>query len=359
MKKTDKPYTIFVINPGSTSTKVALYHDTVERVSHTFSHSTKELQQFTAVADQSEFRGVLAENFLKEHLGNESLDAIAARGGLLRPIPSGVYAITETMLSDLRRAAYGEHASNCGALIASVLAEKYQCPAYIADPVVVDEMDELARISGIPEIQRKSIFHALNQKSAARKAVVQLGKQYEECNCIVAHLGGGISVGAHCKGKVIDVNNALNGDGPFSPERSGGVPAWQLVELALTQCRTPDYIKKRITGKGGIVAYCGTNSLKELSCRIAEGDRQAGLVFDAMAYQISKEIAMHGATLKGEIDCIVLTGGMTHNENLVAAIKQRIMFLAPVIVITGEKEMEALAENIHAVLQHHRNALEY
>jgi butyrate kinase len=263
------------------------------------------------------------------------------------------------MLDDLRSARFGEHASNLGAILAAQIAAHYHCPAYIADPVVVDEMDSVAKISGMPAIERKSIFHALNQKSAAREVARRIKKKYEACNFIVAHLGGGISVGAHCQGRVIDVNNALEGDGPFSPERSGGLPSLQLVELVLQNPQAPEEIKKRIVGAGGMAAYCGTNDLKEISARIKNGDEYAALIYQAMAYQISKEIAMHGATLKGAIDGIILTGGMAKDTDLVEKIKERVSFLAPVHVICGEREMQSLAENIYAVLHEKLEAREY
>jgi butyrate kinase len=268
----------------------------------------------------------------------------------MRPIESGVYAVNDAMLEDLRSGGFGEHASNLGAIIASRIATAGSCPAFIADPVVVDELDDLARWSGVPEIERRSIFHALNHKSAAREAARRLGRRYEDLNMIVAHLGGGVSVGAHRRGRVVDVNNALDGDGPFAPERSGGLPAGQLVDLALAGTLTQTELRKRITGRGGLVAYCGTNDLSDIERRIEAGDERCRAAFEAMIYQISKEIAMHGATLSGRVDLVVLTGGMAHNARVVDGIRDRVSFLAPVEVIPGEREMVSLAAAACAAL---------
>ncbi|MFA7578172.1 MAG: butyrate kinase, partial [Candidatus Muiribacteriota bacterium] len=238
---------------------------------------------------------------------------------------------------------YGEHASNLGAILAFELAKLANCPSFIADPVVVDELDDIARVSGIPDIERISIFHALNQKASAKRAAKELGKDYNECNLIVAHLGGGVSVGAHSRGLVVDVNNALDGDGPFSPERSGGVPIGGLVKMCFSGKYTMDEIKKKIKGKGGIVAYLGTNSCLEVQQMIQSNDEKAKLVYEAMAYQVSKEIGSLAAALKGEVDAVVLTGGIAYDkDNLVPWIKERVDFIAPVIVYPGENEMEAL-----------------
>jgi butyrate kinase len=351
-------YTILVINPGSTTTKLALYRNDTERHAHIITHPARELRQYPTVAAQTGFRLLLAQRFLQQHL-QKKLHAIAARGGLLRPVPSGVYRVTVPMCTDLRAATYGEHASNLGALIGSSLGEMHQCDAFIADPVVVDEMDPVARISGMPAIERRSIFHALNQKASAREVAGKLGKKYENCNLIVAHLGGGISVGAHLEGKVVDVNNALGGDGPFSPERSGGLPSLQLATLVGDNRESFQNIKNQIVGNGGLIAYCGTNDLQELMRKIGRGDTVAALVFQALIYQISKEIAMHGATLRGKVDAIVLTGGMAHNSELITALRERVSFLAPIHVVPGEREMAALAGNILAVLRNEREILEY
>lgn len=344
-------YRVLAINPGSTSTKVSIFTDTEESRSESIHHSVDALSSYAHILDQAQFRERAVREFLSAGaIDPAELSAVIGRGGLMRPIESGVYAVNDAMIEDLTLARFGEHASNLGAIIAARIAADAGCPAYIVDPVVVDELDEVARYSGVPEIERRSIFHALNQKSAAREAARRRGSRYEELNMIVAHLGGGVSVGAHRRGRVVDVNNALDGDGPFAPERSGGLPAGQLVELALSGRMTHAELKRRITGKGGIVAYCGTNDLSEIERRIEAGDRPALRVFEAMIYQISKEIAMHGATFSGNVDLIVLTGGMAWNRRLIDGILNRVSFLAPAEIIPGEREMISLAEAACAAL---------
>jgi butyrate kinase len=353
-------YLILVINPGSTSTKLALSRGGECLKNQTIRHSTEELKGFSSVAAQKDFRRELTENFLAEALPKgEDLAAVIGRGGLLAPLESGIYTVSSAMIADLESARWGEHASNLGAVLAEGIARPRRIPAYIADPVVVDEMIEEARYSGCPEIQRVSIFHALNQKSAARKAAAELGRSYEEVNLIVAHLGGGISVGAHQRGRVIDVNNALDGDGPFSPERSGGLPAGQLVSLALQYREREKELRKKIVGLGGMAAYLGTNDFVEALERASSGDAKAQSIIQAMAYQISKEIAAHGATLKGKIDGIVLTGGMAGSAYLTNRIRDRVSYLGPILIIEGEREMEALAENALGALRQTREVKEY
>jgi butyrate kinase len=362
MKPSDD-FLILCVNPGSTSTKLALFRGAKCLESSSAAHPVEELAGYSAVAQQAEFRMKLAEEFassaLAAHAPEESLSAVIGRGGLLAPLEGGVYAVNERMCADLIAAKYGEHASNLGAVLARGLAGKRAVPAFIADPVVVDELEPLARYSGLPELPRMSIFHALNQKSAARAAAQRLGLRYEECNFIVAHLGGGVSVGAHRAGRVIDVNNALDGEGPFSPERAGGVPAGQLIGLTREYQGREAELRKRLVGRGGLVAYLGTNDLEEIMERIEAGDRQAREVIDAMAYQISKEIASHGATLEGRVDAIILTGGMAHNIDLVDSIRRRVAFLAPLELFAGEREMEALAENALAALTGETRVKEY
>ncbi|WP_455382388.1 butyrate kinase, partial [Salinispira pacifica] len=265
---------ILAVNPGSTSTKVSLFDDLEEIESKSVHHDATELSRYSCIMDQAAFREDAVRSFLRDiSVEPSSLAAVIGRGGLMRPIESGVYAVNDAMLADLTSGRFGEHASNLGAVIASRIAADAGCPAYIADPVVVDEMDGVARFSGIPEIERRSIFHALNQKSAAREAARRRGRRYKELNMIVAHLGGGVSVGAHRQGRVVDVNNALDGDGPFAPERSGGLPAGQLVALTLDGSLSREDLKRRITGRGGLVAYCGTNDLAEIERRIDDGDK--------------------------------------------------------------------------------------
>ncbi len=356
----DEVYTILVINPGSTSTRLSLFHNENEFSQRNINHSTDELSVFRCIADQVEFRLCIVLRFLRESSTTiDILDAVIGRGGLLKPLESGVYRVGEAVLNDLRSGRYGEHASNLGAILAWEVARKAGCPAFIADPVVVDEMDEVARISGLPEIQRKSIFHALNQKSVAREVAKKLGKRYEECNFIVAHMGGGISVGAHRKGRVVDVNNALDGDGPFSPERAGGLPAGELVRMCFSGRYTLEGMLQRISGGGGLVAYRGSNSFKELKEASNSGDPLAKLLYEACAYQVSQEICKHGATLRGQVDRIILTGGLACDETFVNMIKGRVSHLAQVEVLPGEREMVSLAMCAQLVLQGEEKEKEY
>lgn len=354
-------YRILVINPGSTSTKLAIFEDEKQVASKTLRHTPEELSQFKRLIDQYEFRVNAIEDFLKT-LGFEYKDfnAVVGRGGLVRPIPSGTYLVDELMVEELKQAKYGEHASNLGAVIAFEISNKYNIPAYIVDPVVVDEMDKIAKISGHPMFERKSIFHALNQKAVARRAAEELGKKYEETNLIVVHMGGGISIGAHKNGKVIDVNNALDGDGPFTPERSGTLPLTQLIDLCYSGKYDYDFIKKRIKGKGGLVAYLGTNDAMKVQEMISNGDKKAELVYKAMAYQIAKWIGKMAAALKGEVDAIVLTGGLAYDENyMVKWLKEYTSFIAKVIVYPGGDEEKALAMGALRVLRGEEKARSY
>ena len=351
---------VLAINPGSTTTKLALYHNLDEIAIETIDHEVSTLARFARVADQLEFRLSLVRAFLHSHeVPVGALAMVMGRGGLLHPLAGGVYRVGARMKSDLLEARYGEHASNLGALLAEVIAREYGCEACIADPVVVDELIDEARVSGIPDIQRKSIFHALNHKHVAREIATRLGSRYEDLRLIVAHLGGGISVGSHLYGKVIDVNNALDGDGPFSPERSGGLPAGDLVRLALSGTYSPERLRKKITGEGGLLAYCGTRDTRELRDRIAKGDSVAEFYLRALVYQISKEIASHGAVLEGQVDAVVLTGGLAYYDAMMLMIQARIGYLAPVYVIPGEGEMLSLAQNAQAVLTGEREAMDY
>jgi len=358
--KATSSFRILVINPGSTSTKMAVFEAEAEKMQHTISHPAAQLKPFQRIVDQTEFRLNLVRAFLaSQSIEPKSLQAVVARGGLLKPIPSGVYAVNKAMLADLLEARYGEHASNLGAVLAHRIAQEAGCPAYIVDPVVVDEMEDIARLSGLPELKRKSIFHALNHKSAAREAARMIGKTYEEICIIVAHMGGGISVGAHRNGRVIDVNNALDGDGPFSPERSGSLPVGQLVNLCFSGSFTLAEMKRKLVGGGGLVAFRGSNSFTDLKKAMDAGDANAVLLYEAMACKVSQEIAKHSATLKGKIDCIVLTGGLAKDDTFTAKIIERIKHLAPVRVIPGEREMLSLARGALAVLAKQEKTMEY
>jgi len=334
-----------IINPGSTSTKIAIFEDENEIYSKTIRHDAEELAEYSSIFSQYQFRKkTIIDALIEEKIDMNALDLIMGRGGMLRPLIGGVYIVNAKMLQDLESCEYGEHASSLGAKLALEIGDPLGIPAYIVDPVVLDELEEIARISGIPEIKRKSIFHALNQKAVARKAAKELGSTYEKLNFVVAHLGGGISVGAHEKGRVIDVNNAVDGEGSFSPERSGGVPVGSIVKLCYSGKYTYNEMKKKITGKGGLLAYIGTSDGREVEKRIENGDENARLIYEAMAYQTAKEIGAYATVLKGKVDAIILTGGLLYDKNIKKWLLERIDFIAPIIVYPGEGEMAALAE---------------
>ena len=345
-------FRILVINPGSTSTKVALFENENELFSESVMHVPSELKPYPRIADQYGMRFKVIEEALQNRKVDwKAIDVVVGRGGLLKPLLGGVYRVNEIMLEELKRAQYGEHASNLGALIAEAFAQKIGVPAYIVDPVVVDEMEPEAKVTGLPGIERRSIFHALNQKAVARKAAEHLGRPYQRLRLIVAHLGGGISVGAHRNGRVVDVNNALDGDGPFSPERSGSLPSGQLVELCFSGRVSLAEVKKMLTGQGGLVAHFGTNDIRLIDKKIREGDRRAKLVLDAMVYQIAKQIGASAAVLDGRVDAVVLSGGLVQDGILIAKLKRKIDWIAPVLIYPGEKEMHALALGAFGVLK--------
>lgn len=351
---------ILVINPGSTSTKIAVFEGEKEILNETIRHDASELAHFELITDQYDFRSDIIKKSLKaEGVSPDSFDAVIGRGGLLRPIPGGVWAVNEKMIQDLRQGISGQHASNLGGLIAHEIAEASQAPSLIADPVVVDEMHDLARVSGHPELPRISIFHALNQKAVARHVAKEIGKKYEESNFIVAHMGGGISVGAHQSGKVIDVNNALNGEGPFSPERTGTLPAGQLVELCFSGRYEKKEVMKMLKGKGGYMAYLGTADGREVEQRVESGDKEAELIFDAMAYQVAKEIGALATVMKGRLDGIILTGGLAYSSRMVDMIKERVEFISKVFVQPGEGEIEALRDSALRILRGETEAQQY
>jgi len=354
-------FRILVINPGSTSTKLAIYEDENEVLNQTVRHSAAELSGFEKITDQYKFRKGVIESFLSMNgYPANSFSAIIGRGGLLRPIEGGVYEVNESMLLDLKAAKNGEHASNLGALIAYELAKTVQIDAYIADPVVVDEMMDIARISGHPDISRRSIFHALNQKAIARQLAEKIGKRYDDSHLIIVHMGGGISVGAHKDGRVIDVNNALDGDGPFTPERSGTVPLTGLIDLCFSGKYTYDEVKKLIKGKGGLVSYLGTNDAQEVQRMMKSGNNNAAIIYSAMAFQISKWIGKMSAALDFEVDAKGLTGGIAYDkEYIVPWIKERVSFIAPVYVFPGGDEERALALSALRVLRNEEKLRTY
>lgn len=355
-----KKFKILAINPGSTSTKVAIYEGNDLLKELTLRHSSEDLKGFDSIMDQFAFRKEIIMDAVRQAgVDVASLDAIIGRGGLIKPIASGVYSVNDALKNDLKESKLGQHASNLGGLIAAEIAESIGVPAFIADPVVVDELQDVARISGRPEIERVSIFHALNQKAIARVYAERKGVPYESLNLIVAHMGGGISIGAHRKGEVIDVNNALSGEGPFSPERAGTLPAGQLAKMCFSGEYTLPQIKKMITGNGGLVAYLGTTHVGEITERAEKGDEKARLVRDAMSYTIGKSIGAMATVLCGEVDAILLTGGVAYNEPVNEYVERMVKFIAPVVIFPGENELEALAMNALRVLEGREQPKEY
>lgn len=348
----ERKYRILAINPGSTSTKISIFDGEEVFFSTVLRHPVTEIKKYQTIYDQLDFRkNVVLEALKKENIMLSSIDAVVGRGGNMKPVPGGTYRVNKAMLEDLKVGVMGQHASNLGGIIAYEIAESLNLPAFVVDPVVVDELEDLARISGIPEIQRKSKHHPLNQKATARKAAMDLGGSYEQFNFIVTHMGGGISVGVHKKGKIIDVNNCLDGDGPFSPERAGGLPVGALIDLCYSGNYTKEEMRRKIVGGGGLVAYLGTNDGKEINQRIKNGDTKARLIYEAMAYQVAKEIGAGATVLKGDVDAIIITGGLAYDELLVNWIKERVGFIAKVLVYPGEFEMIAMAQGVLRVLK--------
>lgn len=352
---------ILALNPGSTSTKIAVYHNRKQVFLKNIKHDQRKLHSFERIADQFSFRKeMIIEEIRNAELDIKSVNIVVGRGGLLKPIPGGVYEVNEAMVHELTHPV-SEHESNLGGLIAQSIAHEIgpEVKAIIVDPICVDEMEEIARISGMPEIPRKSIFHALNQRAVSRIYARENGKRYEELNLIVAHMGGGVSVGSHYRGRIVDVNNGLNGEGPFTPERTGGLPVGQLTELCFSGKYTKAEVMKKIKGSGGFCAYLGTNDAVEVERRIQDGDDHAKLIFDAMAYQVAKEIGACSTVLKGDVDAILLTGGVAYSNLMVESIIERVKHLAPVRIYPGEGEMEALAMNAYLVLTGELEVKEY
>jgi len=351
---------IFAIYPGAASTKIALYNDSSRLWNDIQHYEADVIGQFKTVIDQEQFRyDEITKALLTKGVNQKDFAAVVGRGGLMKPIKSGVYRVNAAMLEDLRSMKYGAHASNLGALLAERFAAEGGVPAFIVDPIVVDELADESRFSGLPEMPRISVFHALNQKAVARRAASELGKNMSDCNLIVAHMGGGVSVGAHEHGRVIDVNNALDGEGPMSPERSGSLPIGELVTMCFSGKYTMSEVQKMINGRGGLVAHLGTNDLQEVEKRIANGDAGASLVFEAMALQVAKEIGRCAVVLKGEVDAVVLTGGLAYSDKLCGRITSMVSFIAQVLRYPGEDEMEALAHGALRVMRGEEAAQEY
>ncbi|MBA4548527.1 butyrate kinase [Thermoactinomyces intermedius] len=355
-----EPIRVLAINPGSTSTKIGVFADEKPILEETLRHDPNEIAKFKDMFDQYPFRKqVILDTLDREGINLNKLDAVVARGGLLRPIPGGTYKVNEEMIADLRSAEYGTHASNLGAIIAQEIADQLNIPAFIVDPVVVDELQPVARISGIPEIERRSIFHALNQKAVARRVAQKLGMTYEKSRFIVVHMGGGITVGAHLEGRVIDVNNGLNGEGPFSPERAGTVPVGDLISLCFSGKYFASEIMRMVVGKGGLMGYLGTTDAREVEKMIENGDEKAALIYEAMAYQVAKEIGAYSTVLNGQVDAIILTGGLAYGKSFTKMIQDRVDWIAPVHVVPGENELQALVEGTLRVVRGEEEAKHY
>jgi len=347
----ETPVFILTINPGNTSTKIGLFENTRPLFVKTIVHNDEELKKFKCIADQKDYRmNEILSEIERERFDLKSLNCVVGRGGLLRPLQSGTYLINEKMLWDLKRAERGEHASNLGAIIAYEIASRYSIPSYIVDPVTVDEMEDVARISGFVELERESLLHALNTKAVAKRYAQSINRSYEELRLIVVHLGSGISLSAHIGGRMVDVVNPRD-EGPFSPDRAGGVPSLKLAKLCFSGRYDYKTLEKKLFGEGGIYSYLGTRDLRRVMEMIDSGDQKAKLIYDAMVYQISKYIGYMAPVLMGQIDCIILTGGMANEKRLIEDIKKRVSFLGKIEVFPGEDELQALCEGAYRVLR--------
>ncbi|MGM9593357.1 MAG: butyrate kinase [Candidatus Onthomonas sp.] len=349
-----------IINPGSTSTKVGVFEDETLLFEETLRHSTEEIAQYASIIDQKDFRKEIILNFLAaKDCDINSFDVIVGRGGLLKPIPGGTYAVSDALLADLKIGPQGQHASNLGGILAREIGDQIGAPSYIVDPVVVDELTDVARVSGMPELPRRSVFHALNQKAVARRYAKEQGVKYEDLNLIVIHMGGGVSVGAHRKGQVVDVNNILDGEGAFSPERAGTVPVGDLIKLCFSGKYSQKELYKKICGNGGFNGYLGTNDAREVQKRVDAGDETAKLVQDAFYYQIAKDAGAMAAVLCGKVDQIILTGGIAYSPVTKAKLEEMIGWIAPFTVYPGEDELLALTQGALRVMRGEEAAKEY
>ncbi len=349
-----------IINPGSTSTKLGVFEDETLLFEETLRHSTEEIAQYASIVDQKDFRKNIILNFLKEkNFDIKSLNVCVGRGGLLKPIPGGTYPVSDALLEDSKKGVQGQHASNLGALLAREIGDSIGVPSYIVDPVAVDEMEPAAKYSGVPELPRTSIFHALNQKAVAKRYAKEKGIKYEDLNLIVVHLGGGVSVGPHKHGKVVDINNALEGDGAFSPERSGAVPVGALVRMCFSGKYSEKEVYKKLVGNGGFNAYCGTNDMRDVEKMVQNGDMHAKEVRDAFILQISKNIGAMSCVLQGKVDQIIVTGGIAYDKAVVQGLKDACEWIAPFTVYPGEDELLALAQGALRVMNGEEKAMEY
>ena len=349
-----------IINPGSTSTKIGVFEDETLLFEETLRHSTEEIASYASIVDQKDFRKQIILDLLKEKAFDiHSLQVVVGRGGMLKPIPGGTYAVSDGLLEDLKIGKQGQHASNLGGILAREIGDSIGVPSYIVDPVVVDELMPISRYSGVPELPRTSVFHALNQKAVAKRYAKEQGKAYDSLNLIVVHMGGGVSVGAHEKGRVVDVFNALDGDGAFSPERAGAVPTGALIKMCFSGEYTEKEVYKKVVGNGGFNAYVGTNDMRDVEKMVQGGDQKAAEVREAFIMQVAKNIGSMACVLKGQIDQIIITGGIAYDKVVVGGLRERAGFLAPITVYPGEDELLALAQGALRVMSGEEKAMEY
>ena len=349
-----------IINPGSTSTKIGVFEDETLLFEETLRHSTEEIAQYASIVDQKDFRKEIIVNLLNEkNFDIKSLNMVVGRGGMLKPIPGGTYAVTDDLLEDLKIGKQGQHASNLGGILAREIGDSIGVPSFIVDPVVVDEMMPIARYSGVPELPRTSVFHALNQKAVAKRYANEIGKAYTDLNLIVVHMGGGVSVGAHKNGRVIDIFNALDGDGAFSPERAGSVPSGALVKMCFSGKYTEKEVYKKLVGNGGFNAYMGTNDMRDVEKAVLSGDKNAEEIRDAFILQVAKDIGSMACVLEGKVDQIIVTGGIAYDKGVVAGLKERAQWIAPFTVYPGEDELLALVQGGLRVVNGVEEAMKY
>ena len=349
-----------IINPGSTSTKIGVFEDETLLFEETLRHSTEEIAQYASIVDQKDFRKQIILDLLKsKDFDINSLQVVVGRGGMLKPIPGGTYAVSDDLLEDLKVGKQGQHASNLGGILAREIADSISVPSYIVDPVVVDELMPISRYSGVPELPRTSVVHALNQKAVAKRFAKEQGRAYNTLNLVVVHMGGGVSVGAHEQGRVIDVFNALDGDGAFSPERAGAVPSGALIKMCFSGEYTEKEVYKKIVGNGGFNAYVGTNDMRDVEKMVNEGVKNAEEVREAFIMQVAKNIGSMSCVLKGKVDQIIITGGIAYDKVVVSGLKDRVGFIAPITVYPGEDELLALAQGALRVMNGEEEAMTY
>ena len=353
-------YKLLIINPGSTSTKIGVFEDENMLFDETLRHTTEEIAQYDSIFAQKDFRKNIITDFLKNKgIDLKAFDIVVGRGGMLKPIPGGTYPVSDALLEDLKIGKQGQHASNLGGILAKEIGDEIGAKSFIVDPVVVDELEPVARYSGVPELPRTSVFHALNQKAVAKRYAKEIGKKYDELNLIVVHMGGGVSVGAHKNGKVVDVFNALDGDGAFSPERAGGVPSGALVKMCFSGKYSEAEVYKKIVGNGGFNAYLGTNDARVVEDMIKDGDKKAEEIYNAFIYQVCKNVGAQAAVLEGKVDQIVVTGGIAYSKLVIAEFTKKLSWIAPLTVYPGEDELLALAQGALRVMNGEEKAMEY